>query len=55
MVDQVSQWMKLSLVTNVMSFWAGAVVERRDPRRALIMDLSSPNEILQLNQVTTGE
>ena len=39
MVDQVIQWMKLSLVTSGISTGAGEVVELRDPRRALMADL----------------
>ena len=35
MVNQVSQWMKLSLDANGISTGARAVVELRDPRRAL--------------------
>lgn len=47
--------MKLSLDTNGMPTGARAVVELRDPRRALMVDLSSVNEILHLNQVITRE
>ena len=38
--------MKLSLVANGISIGARAVVELRDPHRALMADLSSANEIL---------
>ena len=47
--------MKLSLVTNGISTGARAVVELQDPRRALMEDLSSANEILHLSQVITRE
>ena len=47
--------MKLSLVTNEISTGARAVVELRDPCRALMVDLSSANEILHLSQVITRE
>ena len=47
--------MKLSLVTNGVSTGARVVVELRDPRRALMADLSSANEILHLSQVITRE
>ena len=38
--------MKLSLVTNGIFIGARAVVELRDPHRALMADLSSANKIL---------
>ena len=40
--------MKLSLVTNGISIGARAVVELRDPSRALMADLSTAYEILHL-------
>ena len=54
-VNQVSQWMKLFLDANGISTGAKAVVELRDPHRALMADLSGANYILHLSQVITRE
>ena len=47
--------MRLSLEANGISTGARAVVELRDPRKALMEDLSSAKEIRHLNQVITRE
>ena len=43
--------MKLSLVTNGISTGARAVVELRDPHRALMADLISANKIIHLSRI----